>query len=90
MPQSKEAHREYMRNKRQGSQNEVHKVEGSQARVHSPVTLSIANKLVDPKWRALLEYLATNLRHDHADDVRVGCYGPTISELKPLLASVPG
>ncbi len=52
-------------------------------------TIKLAEKLIDPKWRGLMEYLATNLRHDCADDVRIGCYGPTISEIKPLLASVP-
>ena len=49
----------------------------------------LAAKMVDPSWRSLIEYLAANLRHDYAEDVRIGCYGPTIAELKPLLTSIP-
>ena len=41
------------------------------------------NKLVDPKWRSLLTYLAKNMRYP--DGLRVGIQGPTITEVKELL-----
>ncbi len=99
--QSKEVHKEYMRLKRleaKGSQTEVHNTKGSQVKgsqnegslpmVHSIATMSLAAKLVDPSWRELLEYLCENLKPEEANDVRVGCYGLTISEIKTLLPNI--
>ncbi len=48
----------------------------------------LARKLIDPSWRELLEYLCENLKPEEANDVRVGCYGLTISEIKTLLPNI--
>ncbi len=82
--------KEYMRKKRVNKKVEevnilgevVNKVGKSQVEL-------LAEKLIDPKWRELLEYLCENLKPEYANDVRVGCYGLTISEIKTVLPMVP-
>ena len=78
MPQSPKRKAEYQRdfrNKQKGLQPATifHLDNGSYIHI---------SKLVDPKWRSLLTYL-TKMRYP--DGLRVGMFGPTISECKKLL-----
>lgn len=73
MPQSKEVHREYMRRRREGSQ------EGSQVP-------AIVRALTDPKKRAMLEYISEDLKRKHlGDQLRYGVFGPTFETISELL-----
>ena len=73
MPQSKEVHKEYMRRRRQGSQ------EGSQ-------TPAVVRALTDPKKRAMLEYISEDLKKKGlARELRYGVFGPDFEVISELL-----
>ena len=84
MPQTKEVHKEYMRCRRQGSQ------EGSQNKVlqdkvHTEYP-AILEALTDPKKRAMLEYISEDLNRKHLGDLlRYGVFGPDFTVIAELL-----
>jgi len=75
----KEYQREWVRQKRaKGSTNNPQKLEGS--------TPAIVRALVDPKKRAMLEFISEDLKRKHlSDQLRYGVFGPTFDVISELL-----
>ena len=84
---AREASKERMRKHRLGVTKEGVTGEGVTAPImHFENGASIhINKLVDPHWRGLLQYLVDNLKPAFQDSIRVGMSGPTVRECKKLL-----
>ena len=84
MPQSKEVHKEYMRRRREGSQ-EGSQTEGSQVEVHTEYP-AILRALVDPKKRAMLEFISEDLKQKHlGHQLSYGVNGPDFDMVGELL-----
>ena len=84
MPQSKEVHREYMKRRREGSQQGSQNGVGSQR--GSQVYPAIVRAITDPKIRSKVERISEELNsRGLGNDVRYGIDGPTFDIVKELI-----
>jgi hypothetical protein len=84
MPQTKEVHRKYMRNRRKGSQR------GSQIVLPGggEVTPSLLAVLINKDRRSKFESIYKSLKvHNQTDNVRYGVNGPTFTDIGEMLAA---